>query len=379
MLDRYFNEMTLHGVSKIYAGRSIYERLLWVIFFSATLAISIKFLWDIVERYLEYDTVSIVSTKRRDEYALVTVCSHFLFLAMFICHNGYFQDFNDAEFSYPNNCTKLFREQSQWRVNSKYQKVNEACIQFNTSSGNNTKTLLEYEISIYFTNWFDNLRNGRYEVGFFVYFHSEVEELEIDGLGDYGLSIDRTTTFNIQENIVKRLKTPYTSNCSDEPDAGYSIFPRKYSPRSCHFSCRLAHMYQMCGAVGDNWMQFIPKKLKNKYNNSKSEDETRDCLLKYTQLHPNHQCQYCPKLCKQKYYNLVDVRHAAVYNKYGLKFAVSHQELAIHSSEKALFGVLDIIISFGGILGLLTGCSALSVIEILAVLVLSLGALLRRR
>ena len=68
-----------------------------------------------------------------------------------------------------------------------------------------------------------------------------------------------------------------------------------------------------------------------------------------------------------------------MYNKYGLKFAVSHQELAIHSSEKALFGVLDIIISFGGILGLLTGCSALSVVEILAVLVLSLGALLRRR
>ena len=66
-------------------------------------------------------------------------------------------------------------------------------------------------------------------------------------------------------------------------------------------------------------------------------------------------------------------------NQYHLVFTVSYQDLMVNMIEKPLYDIVDVVSGFGGILGLLTGCSALSVIEIFAVIYLSIGAFLKRR
>ena len=284
-------------------------------------------------------------------------------------------------------------QQAYWETTSQFKYVNEACIQIKIFQESNEK-YAQHKVSLQSvdsifaylpdTGVKDGPGKNKTFEDFFIYFHSDESDLEVDGEGDYtNLHIRKRFSFDLEIHESLRLKLPYKSNCSDNPGGQYNYFPRRYTLQRCHFSCKLLHIYKTCGAVGDQWMQYIPKSEKRKYNNNKTDDEKRKCLSDYTKLHNNQgRCQHCPKPCHEKSHKLLNVGVFDDYesnNQYHLVFTVSYQDLMVNMIEKPLYDIVDVVSGFGGILGLLTGCSALSVIEIFAVIYLSIGAFLKRR
>ena len=80
-------------------------------------------------------------------------------------------------------------------------------------------------------------------------------EVDSEPLKHYKIKIDKT--------VVKRLPSPYPSNCTHEK-AG-DIFPGKYTRRSCIESHNYIEMYKKCGDTIDYVRQFIPKYILHAY------------------------------------------------------------------------------------------------------------------
>ena len=132
--------------------------------------------------------------------SLVTVCSNVLFMVLFLCDEGEYKYCGNPKFGGSINCNKVLKK-AQWIADRDFQVVNKVCIQMNASQ-ETSKKYGEFPISVNLkspTSFVSGLPYYGYVKDFFIYLHSEENDVEVDGDGHFNnLNIDKRFNFDVQ-------------------------------------------------------------------------------------------------------------------------------------------------------------------------------------
>ena len=210
-----------------------------------------------------------------------------------------------------------------------------------------------------------------------VWFH-EANEIPI---GDHHMSIeeskqriDNSITFNDKQEI-SRLPPPYPSACSSEEE-GDNLLPGQYTQSKCRYTCKFRHMIDECGAVLDDLLEYAPslKELLPKTNN-RTIDEVRQCLVKVI-LDKSYTCN-CKMSCHE-----TNIKHRHITKPTTRLFSYLHfkydSNTYMEIKEIPAYPATKFITDIGGWMGLFSGMSFLSVVEVLLFIILSVIAMMRK-
>ena len=173
---------------------------------------------------------------------------------------------------------------------------------------------------------------------------------------------------------IWRLQSPYSSKCNNGNDNS-SIFPKPYTVTKCRNTCLFNMMLSKCEDVIQQWQQFLPEC--RLFNKSKG---VRGCLIDVLQTN-DRQCS-CPVGCYETYFDkkMGDQTFRDQYSLEDLRgpASISFQYLsktATEIREKPAYPATQFITDIGGWLSLFTGMSALSLLEVLIFVFLSINVL----
>eukprot|EP00794_Sanderia_malayensis_P010267 gene10267-11322_t len=240
------------------------------------------------------------------------------------------------------------------------------------------------------------IMGGNNGVGLTVYIHPPNT---YPFLGSHGISIPPGYLSYVAMHKIKttRLPAPYPSNCSNGNNV-FTLIPGDYTVMGCQISCQYYHMYRKCGHIEPFMRSFMPPQ---RYPRNTSVDVEK--MLKCRQRMLNdlfsngfkEQCD-CPDPCHEEvYHRMVSMTRwparvdIPIYRKVFaetlkidsslltesyirsnfLKLRVYFDELAYkHTYEQCKTSIPELFSNLGGQLGLWTGYSVFSIIEIVAVL-----------
>ena len=125
----------------------------------------------------------------------------------------------------------------------------------------------------------------------------------------------------LQKATIKRLKSPYRSNCSDgTPEL--NVFPGPYTRDKCKRTCILNKMINKCGGVIDVWRKYLrpehTKRIKNNTGHSKFMACLNDISFDYLDI---MKLCYCPLPCHENMYKFTIERiHDPYFDERVAKF-----------------------------------------------------------
>ena len=266
-LDKYGSELTIHGLSKVYGGKKLTERLFWLVCLLGTLAALIFVLRNLCEKYLAYHSYTNITVMPMTKLLLprVTVCSSVLYRINKWSYKGqYFEVDDSISFSenikwekyscvYPENqllfsidCTEYYDGKTLF---------NNTCTEFDTATYQyvqGPRHIMTYAFKLDISNYVDDL--------YFVYLDFGDKNISLDGIGDLQeVQKGKHYSVVVETKEISRLKSPYQSNCSDDPEKMHNILPGYYTTRACQLSCSLKQKFMDCGAVSDIFARHIPK------------------------------------------------------------------------------------------------------------------------
>ena len=181
-----------------------------------------------------------------------------------------------------------------------------------------------------------------------------------------------------EKQYLTRLPSPYPSNCSYGQYNG-NLLPAPYTEDNCRYTCVLKRLISKCGTLPEYILQYAPRlrTLLPSHNNL-TDDEIRVCLFDSYSKFIEGGCD-CRVSCSEM---TIKTKHTIlphadmcsgkiVYLKFKSITFTNISEIPEYPAEKF---VTDI----GGWLGLFSGMSALSVVEIILFVALSLAAFYRK-
>ena len=384
----YLENFSMHGLANACLGRS-YERVLWVIavllttfgvFFGSSKFVN-DFMAKDVRTEIRYEAV--------DELPLpaITVCS------LLLTRHGYMTCLDSQPIApipdFMENMTvcPLSRNTSLFNMTFAYyqsdietRETTKTCRTFNP---NGTLKQKYSGIPLVLT-----ITSNIYEIDEFQFFfvdkpfnHTGMPSLEIRNgqryrPGEYKVYLERRE--------FERKQYPFPSNCSNGENEEY--FSRKYTRISCYESCMARKMYEKCGTLLDWWKPYAKQSWKFP-GVKKSKFEQKQCvanLQKQIRLSAQNMSCDCPLACKDVLYTTSFFRSYNVepFNVLGYhlwKFEISYMSLYnITITEEELYSMKSLFADIGAVLGLLSGTSLLSVLEIIVCLGLTVALHCRR-
>ena len=180
------------------------------------------------------------------------------------------------------------------------------------------------------------------------------------------------------KRIFHRLEYPYPSDCVNESEK-LNLFGGKYSVNKCKDSCAIMQQINQCNATLDQWKQHIASKKES--IKSSSECNQRKCDMKIRKclrdalLSPNH-CS-CRPSCYEEIVDTVKSKDFSRDGVFKLKFSADNIFTTI--TEVPAYPANKFVTDIGSWLGLFSGMSILSVVEITIFIVLSVITFVQRK
>ena len=374
----YLENFSMHGLSKACKGNT-YERVLWtIVVLLATFGIcfmSYRFLVD----YTKMEVRTEVRYKPVDALPLpsITVCLYDLTrYGYMICHNNETLVPTPKALSNYTLCP-LSTNESLFDINFTYynekaysRETTKTCRTFNANG-----TLNQTGIGISLILDIKSYRREQDKFQFFfadkVHNHTgmaspELRNGQLYRPGEYKIHLERRE--------VNRLQHPFPSNCTNGENEDYQ-FSTEYTRMSCYEACLVKEMYERCGDVVDWWKPYLkPEWVPDKLTTNTSDQ--KQCLIHYQkQLYSSTPLKCgCPLACKEVAYRATFFRsyHAEPFDVLGYhswKFEMSYTLLHnITITEEELYSLKNLAADIGAVLGLLSGTSILSILEIIVCL-----------
>ena len=189
---------------------------------------------------------------------------------------------------------------------------------------------------------------------------------------DYGAfqaSLQQDMDIRIKTTKIKRLQSPYPSNClTEEEGRQLNIFPGKYTINSCVESKRCLNAFKECGNSFDFCRPFIPEEIRVKYINlNNTFHRVRKCLKN----HAGHYfVEQCRPQCEEVQFEVQpfsrplssEIRYAKPAL---LQLILLNPGSYMERREKPMFSFEDLLGITGGTIGLFCGFSIMSIMELM--------------
>ena len=234
----------------------------------------------------------------------------------------------------------------------------------------------------------NSLRVTQLKNGVFVSIHHHSHYLGLSGERTIPLVPGYYTDIVVSKKSYTRLPYPYASNCSSKSKVFY-LYQGGYSVHNCLSSCFIKKMHDTCGDVLPVAKVFtsgkeLPKKPKAK--------NMMRCFNSVYQNSAGLECD-CPIPCDDDVYDVnvfrtplrwtsttfkmnrelarflnvtEDEISLETYKKHIIRFSVYYDSFAVENViEQGLYDIESLLSNFGGLMGLLTGASVISVIELI--------------
>ena len=179
--------------------------------------------------------------------------------------------------------------------------------------------------------------------------------------GEYNLFLERTK--------ITRLPTPYPSKCRENNIV--NRFSSQYNLYSCEEECYFKNILNKCRDVPFKRKKYLKSKIKSiKSNMTKSE--LQECVsqndpFKLIGTRQELKCE-CPPPCYEVQYHAtwVENKHSGKKRDADFYIQVTYKNQAVaRITEIPTSTIPQLLAEFGGILGLLSGPSALTIAELL--------------
>ena len=221
--------------------------------------------------------------------------------------------------------------------------------------------------------------------------HDSHEPSEDEGYGQYRIiGGSANLTLHIKMDQIKRLPSPYKSDCTDGTGLSNFFNTDGYSVTSCRRVCRVLKLLETCGVVFPHAFHGIPEEVVARYKlkyNPFNRTETLGVFLKWkkcwkgslpTSFQRSGDC-HCPLKCNETRY-VSNIIKATSGTNNTIEMNV-HYDSMRHTlwEEVPAYSLSQMMSEFGGLLGLLMGASLFSMLELLAYAMFSLLLFLRQR
>ena len=366
--NSYMTSFTTHGLTKTCTGRPL-ERLFWLVCLSTALCFTVYMCNLFYTNYGKKDIRTEVRIIEKDEIPLPSITFCVPLWEKYACHNnktlGGEEVCSDDASTLKVTCNN---DDPNCNVTSVYRD----CVTVNA----NGEMYSQY-----------NFENISVEVQFdkiygeLFIFYDTPEELKskkdvlifaphnkapINGSYEVLLELQETS----------RLPPPYTSNCTNGDGIENFFSQKKYTRYSCLESCWMRYMYDRCGTVVDRWQINLPDDLKKE---SKADtNETEVCLYEALSFMGVPDDCRCPLPCSDVDFGATTIRMNDASFK-GWQFIFRYKTHKVtYVTERVDYPFEKFLSEVGGLVSLLVGVSALSIIEIFVYVFISCAAILNR-
>ena len=391
IIQNHISGLTTHGLSRIYGGHNRVEKLFWFFAVVITAAFTLLVLHLSIQEYLRYESIldnREVSVSEL-EFPTLTLCSVNVFRAKMRCYKGEYNismnNSTDAGFC-PNST-----HPAKWKIlkcrhymghpyycsKNMISREDGMCIVLNAEGGLMQRTKgrrgrLHYRLKQPHLDF----RNRRNEMSLKLHRSDQSAPLDMFGVVE-GLFPGKAYQIQISKSEIKRLPSPYQSNCKHEEP---NYLARSDSQVSCTDQCAMQNMRDNCSATNDMWAR-LSSTTNQIHTANKSDNDIRLCLAnfyKYNYYEAPKNCSYCSQtLCNETSFKVEKMNWIELSNENASETNIElyYDEIKLKTEiEKEVSSIISAVGKFGGWMGLLTGTSFLSILEI-AVLV---GLLLSR-
>lgn len=398
--DEYQKTFSVHGLTKICTGSKA-ESIFWIIILLSGLSVSILLVYRLVRKYLQFNIYTEVTeiATNQNTFPAITFCDYNLMLASYFAYCG---TLAGASHPNPKNPCDASRKKKKISNDSKKVPVKDGrwssnfynvvkCHSWGSKSCNSDKyltSLTQYYHACFTWNYNGDFHDAyghaflMFEVNeTFTKQHSYIVALvhdprvkELDMTNRVILEPKKTYELRIVKTILRRLPSPYPSNCT----AGkpIDVFPGKYTRRTCIESKVFLKMLKKCGDVPDHVAQYIPQHIKQKYATNNSVRDVLKCIYGFQkeEIEIATDCVLpCEEMELMTMLSSHEMNGKQDGNKSIYRVDIQYQNVDTYRvvAEKKLFSWDQVIGEVGGLLGLVIGASFMSVIEIIAYLYLS--------
>ena len=148
-----------------------------------------------------------------------------------------------------------------------------------------------------------------------------------------------------------------------------------YPQTKCQQSCYLKKLYEQCKFVPYQYQRWIPQHWIAKHGKSYNRPANLKCFRKHKLRYQRQECPECAKSCQQTTHEFTTnilpyyKRSQNHITRIDFRFT-SSMKISIQEYEK--YTLVEMLSAIGGLLGLLTGCSVMSICELIFVIFLVL-------
>ena len=359
LLDSYKSGLYLFGCLKVFKGRPL-EKVFWAICMALIISLTTYIVFFNTVRYLNRDVRTEVRKEEMSDRKLpvITMCLESTLYEIMHCYDNkpLYPDIWKCDQNWTNTKMTYFRgKPTSERLQGK--QLENGCHVFN-ENGSITLSRKEYMQVI-----FNITGKGDADVSdaalylnlqSFEEYHSRKPPTSFFHITDftrYMFFRGGVYQIEISEKRIKRLKSPYQSNCTDRNIAP-NHFSEEYSYNSCQETCAFMNMYQECNDVLDYW-QTSPTTITDSFEHPKyrSRQECIKDLLDEAIVKTIPNCE-CNLACNETIYTATD-RILNNQNLSGSWHLVLYHRNAVTTVELHPEYPLDVYFAaFGGILGL---------------------------
>lgn len=420
-MREYASSFTVHGLNRVAASDSKVERIIWSITVMTAAVVAVYLIkWDIL-KYKKHDVFHDYSTVtlKKAYFPSITFCLTKLKLDLDDYYCGLHVDEFPAKELHCQHNKPLCRPpkiviDSFWgngvfnvhvKNDSSYSelekcrglksKQNGACMTWNANRYFYEKGS-GFEIDILIAKYFvkgDNTLK--------VYIHNH----DIDSeylLPKLKLMPDKVYYLSLQKTITRRLPHPYPSNCTNRyldlhHDGGYNR-------RDCLIRHHFINIFKKYGVIHDTGRKVIPTSILQRFETNMTRENVTAAYKEAWVNNINLEDDNCPLPCYEVNYDvysfITEVQSKPYFDQswvkaetnrskntcytsdispklsrnflhYRVKLGYQNIESYFLMKEKPMYGWDQMIAELGGLLGLLIGASALSVLEIIFYLIMA--------
>lgn len=395
-INEYIATFTVHGLTKMFTGSKI-EKVFWCIMLSFGIGASAYIIYGLIVKFLKHDVYTDIREviTYKNVFPSLTFCESTLIMQAYFSYCGVPQgvprnDLNAVcrrNFRVPRR-KPIIEANKSWSnqlfsVSKCKTKEGKSCL-----NNNHLKSLTHFRDACFVWNYkgqlYDQYSHVDLEFQFFKPKHLRAIPIiialphhhdfhEIDITNKIDLVPKKFYQIRLEKTIVKRLPSPFPSNCTNEKTG--DIFPGIYNRRSCIESQNFIEMFKKCGDIFDYIRQFIPNDVIVKYGRNRPIREVSKCLTGYglSETKKSLKCAFpCYELSLKTYssyrekYNHQDVNDT-------FHVTIVHEKVDSYKimEEKELYPLNQMAAGMGGLVSLIIGTSVMSIVEILAYVVLS--------
>ena len=177
---------------------------------------------------------------------------------------------------------------------------------------------------------------------------------------------------------IYRQPPPYPSQCSSQGENTDNLVTGRYTRANCYYSCAVRKMLETCGTVVDEWKEVMSQiqDEKSRSQPNMNDTEERTCLkdqMRQIIALPPRNCT-CPLPCQDIFFHptFTKINDANNMWRFNIQYNSLREALIKEVPMNSIGGMLS---TLGGLMGLLAGMSALSIVEIVVCVCVSLAAI----